>query len=279
MTNVKSQWCCPEPSTDEVACERHPSSRCQANNWNTNIQIARDLIVAKMHVCAELLGAMNRDWLEPVCNCSPLVKLYFTPRSETCRNCNRKETRPDTSFGKAWVAYEVTIRLAEETLKLLAMITDPRGIPNEELLKRSGHDLSRCWNSLPRCVRRQLDPPHEGSDRFATALKQFAQDEFNTIRYAWTDFAKTLPRIKTDLMEFYALYERTVEVVEFIDKNYDATPSRDRGGIVEADSDYHHPPWVPPRLPPVSRRDLRLSTYQLPIDDDQAPQPTYYGQA
>ena len=279
MTNVKSQWCCPEPSTYEVACERHPCSRCQANNWNTNIQMARDLIVAKMRVCAELLGAMNRDWLEPVCNCPPLVKLYFTPRSQTCRNCNRKETRPDTSFGKASVAYEVTIRLAEETLKLLAMITDPRGIPDEELLKRSGHDLTRCWNSLPPCVRRQLDPPHEGSDRFATALQQFAQDEFNTVRYAWTDFAKTLPRIKTDLAELYALYERTVEVVEFIDKNYDVTPSGERAAIVEDDDDYHHPPWVPPRLPAVSRQPLRLVTYELPIDYDQAPQPTYYGQA
>ena len=279
MANIGKETTCPINGSNGKVCDLSETTYCETNNWNAHVQIAYDLIRSKMLVCQKLLDEMNRDWREPVCKCSDLIRHYRTMVGLKCGHCGRRATRPRTAFATAWMAYENVVRTTEEALKLLIIITDPTGIPNDDYLKKPGHDLQRCWSKLPRCIRASLDNAiwhrtNPDGPKISSVVRKFSQHEFHTVRYAWTDFDEKLPKIKSDLQDLYNVYECTHDVLRFVEEMFDSTAQRDRGYLTINDPDYHHQEWPPKRQPITRSVKLRNRGYS----DEQPVQAGLYGQ-
>ena len=262
MASMSREAACPIKGESGKVCELSETTYCGTNNWNPRVQIAYDLIRNKMLVCQKLLDEMNRDWREPVCKCSEIIRHYRTTVGLKCGHCGRQTSRPRTAFATAWMAYENVVRTAEEALKLLIIITDPTGIPNDDVLKKPGHDLQECWNRLPYCIRALIENgfwhrTNPTGPRISEIVQRFSQQEFHTVRYAWTNFDEKLPKIKSDLQDLYHVHECTHDLLSFIEEMFDNTPRRERSHLTINDPDYHHPEW-PPKPQPITRS-VRLS--------------------
>ena len=274
MANVSAEATCPIKGTDGRVCDLSATTYCGTNNWDARVQIAYDLIRDKMLVCRKLLEEMNRDWREPVCKCSEVMRHYRTTVGLKCGQCGRPTTRPRTAFATAWMAYENVVRTAEEALKLLIIITAPTGIPDDNVLKKPGHDLQECWNRLPHCTRTLLDNgfwrrTNPTGPKISTVVQGFDQQEFHTVRYAWTNFDEKLPKIKSDLQDLYRVHECTHSLLWFIEEMFDSTPRRERSHLTINDPDYHHPEW-PPKPQQITKsvrlRD-RYDPHQQPVQE------------